>query len=290
MAKFLTTTGCLHYIEEIIRNASKSLVLVTPFLRLDQNFDNRLHEADERGVKITLIYGKSDLSPIEAKKLNTLQNLDLFYCDNLHAKCYYNENQLLISSMNLYEASKNSREIGIYIEKQNDTIIFQETLKEVESILKSSNLENGIKNSIKTILPSANMENIDYEINSQYNGIANFHLPALFQMLKQNLPTKEIILDDRSIRIADFPKIGISVIIDNRIDFRFQETPDFDKIKNRKEIELQRLFKNLRIYWNYYVINIYTNSDYEVSLNNKGLEEKANKYFNIVTKIGHFFA
>ena len=62
MAEFLTTQGTSYHIENIIKNAKNKLVLISPYLKLSKTFFERLKDADRRGVKITLVYGKKDLN------------------------------------------------------------------------------------------------------------------------------------------------------------------------------------------------------------------------------------
>lgn len=101
MAKFLTTAGNSFYIEQIIIKSVKSLNLVTPYLKLSRNLIERLSDAQKEGVRITLIYGKNELAPKEKKKLFAFDNIEIYFCQNLHAKCYHNESSMIISSMNL---------------------------------------------------------------------------------------------------------------------------------------------------------------------------------------------
>lgn len=139
MAEFLTTQGTSHHIENIIIDAKNWLILVSPFLKLSKNFYERLMDADRREVSITLIYGKDELKPDELSKLEQLSNLSLYFFENLHAKCFFNEGSMVITSMNMYEYSeKNNREMGILIRKEVDTKVFDDAVKEVRSIINSS--------------------------------------------------------------------------------------------------------------------------------------------------------
>ena len=228
MAKFLTTVGNSFYIEQIILNAEKSLTLVTPYLNLSQNLIDRLADADKENIIITIIYGKSDLNIKEKNKIESLKNLELFFCKNLHAKCYHNEKSLIITSMNLYEFSeRNNREMGILIEKNSDLKIFEETLKEIESIKNSSSKEKSIKKASEHSTES-NLETL--KINPNFNEEWNFHLPSLMKILKEKYPNHKIKFND-SIRINDFPKKGINLNIDGRIDFEFLDKDYYQSIR-----------------------------------------------------------
>lgn len=148
MAEFLTTQGTSYYLENIIINASERLILVSPYLNISANFMARLQDADKRKVEIILIYGKDELKPQEKQKLTELHHLSLYYYKNLHAKCYLNSEEMIITSMNMHEFSeKTNREMGVLVRKDLDNQIYNDALKEVNSILASAE--------VKSILASA---------------------------------------------------------------------------------------------------------------------------------------
>lgn len=135
MTEFLTAKRTSSYIEDIIREAKEALVLISPYLKLSEEFFQRLEDADRREVNITLMYREGELKPAERRKLEQLKNLSLAPVENLHANCYFNEESMVITSMNLYEYSEsNNWEMGILIRKQDDARVFQEAIREVESI------------------------------------------------------------------------------------------------------------------------------------------------------------
>jgi len=147
MAKFLTTKGTSSCIEDIIRNAKDELVLVSPYLRLSEKFFQRLKEADRQNVKIYLIYGKNKLKPEEKRQLQQLKNLSLYFCKELHAKCYFNEETMVITSMNMYEYSENNNwEMGVLVSKKEDRDIFDDVVKEALSIKNIAAKDSPIRN------------------------------------------------------------------------------------------------------------------------------------------------
>lgn len=142
MAKFLTTTGSSQRIEEILRKAKNEIFIVTPYLKLSDTMYQRLRDASSREVKITVVYGKKDLNDKEYKKLGSIDNIKVFYCNNLHAKCYCNEEDMVITSMNLYESSLGiNREMGIYINRKSDKELYTDGFEEVRSIINASELD-----------------------------------------------------------------------------------------------------------------------------------------------------
>jgi phosphatidylserine/phosphatidylglycerophosphate/cardiolipin synthase-like enzyme len=139
MADFLTTTGISHNIENIILEAKAKLILVSPYLQISKTLFERLKDADGRGVTIKIIYGKDQLQSSEKKLLASLNKIELYFFKNLHAKCYFNENKMVITSMNMYEFSeRNNREMGVLIDRTIDKDLFDKAVNETLSILKSS--------------------------------------------------------------------------------------------------------------------------------------------------------
>lgn len=139
MAEFLTTKGTSYHIEKIIIEAKSKLFLVSPFLQISKIFYERLKDAANRKVAIKIIYGKDELKPNEKNSLAELANIELFYFENLHAKCYFNETKMVITSMNMYAFSeKNNREMGVLIDKSNDKELFDKAVDETFSIIQSS--------------------------------------------------------------------------------------------------------------------------------------------------------
>ncbi|XOV69280.1 MAG: phospholipase D family protein [Fluviicola sp.] len=141
MAEFLTTNGTSYHIENVILGAKQKLVLVSPYLQLSKTFYERLKDAANKGVKVKIIYGKDELKPNEKNSLAELKNLELFFFENLHAKCYFNEREMVITSMNMYEFSeKNNREMGVFITKEKDPELFEKAVNETLSIVRSSEI------------------------------------------------------------------------------------------------------------------------------------------------------
>jgi phosphatidylserine/phosphatidylglycerophosphate/cardiolipin synthase-like enzyme len=73
--------------------------------------------------------------------LEDLKYVRLYFSKNLHAKCYLNENKIIIASMNLYEFSQvNNREMGILIdtEDEEDRKVYEDATKDIESIIHNS--------------------------------------------------------------------------------------------------------------------------------------------------------
>lgn len=136
MAKFLTTRGTTSEVEKIINNAQKSVVLITPYVSIPVSLFQNLTDADKRGVRITLVYGKKRLERDVHAHLRRLKNLRVYFLENLHAKCYFNELSMVITSLNLYDFSEQkNREMGVLVTRQDDKDVFTEAVQEAQRIM-----------------------------------------------------------------------------------------------------------------------------------------------------------
>ena len=139
MAKFLTTTGISYRLEEIIKTAEERLVLISPFLRVNERIKELLEDKDRLKMDVRVIYGKNQLQPEENNWLESMASIRTSYCKNLHAKCYLNENEALLTSMNLYEFSQvNNNEMGILISREEEPDLYGEVWKEAQRIVRVS--------------------------------------------------------------------------------------------------------------------------------------------------------
>ncbi|NWK52571.1 DNA repair protein [Acinetobacter sp. SwsAc5] len=139
MAKFLNTSATNFFLEELIKNAKERLILISPYLRLNDRIKELLEDKNRLKIDIRIVYGKSDLHPDEIKWMQKLDFIRLSFCKNLHAKCYLNESECIISSLNLYEFSQiNNNEMGILIHKYEDQDVFQDAYEESQRIIRIS--------------------------------------------------------------------------------------------------------------------------------------------------------
>ena len=139
MAKFLNTSATNYYLEELIKNASERLILISPFLKLNDRIRELLEDKDRLKIDIRIVYGKSELQPDEINWLKGLSFVRTSFCKNLHAKCYMNESSCIITSLNLYEFSQvNNNEMGIFIDRDEDAEIYKDSYEEAQRIIRIS--------------------------------------------------------------------------------------------------------------------------------------------------------
>lgn len=137
MAKFLNTRKAVAAIEELIKEADIKLILISPYLKLSKDFKELLTYRNNQDKITTVIFGKQELKPDEMKFLESLRFVILKYNEDLHAKCYVNDKQMIITSLNLYEFSMaNNKEMGVLIdlEDSEDKKLYDEAFKEIDYI------------------------------------------------------------------------------------------------------------------------------------------------------------
>ena len=139
MAKFLNTSATNYYLEEMIKGAADRLILISPYLKLNDRVKELLEDKNRLKIDVRMVYGKSALQPAEISWLNVLSFIRTSFCKNLHAKCYLNESGCIITSLNLYEFSQvNNNEMGVYISRQDDPEMYRDTYDEAQRIIRIS--------------------------------------------------------------------------------------------------------------------------------------------------------
>jgi len=137
MAQFITTRQISSELEVLIREADKTLYLVSPYLKLSKDFQELINSRNKNEKKTIIIYGKSELTPEQLKFLTGLRHVYLKFHENLHAKCYINDTKLIITSLNFYEYSMiNNKEIGVLYNTiiPEDQDIYSKALEHVKFI------------------------------------------------------------------------------------------------------------------------------------------------------------
>ena len=170
MAKFLDTTGVSYHLQQLINNATEKLILISPFLQLNDKLKQSLEDKDRLKIDVRIIYGKSELQPAENNWFKSLRSIRTSFCQNLHAKCYLSENGAIITSMNLYEYSQiNNNEMGVYINKTEDEQLYTDVYTEAMRLVRIS---DEIKVSVAKV-PKGNEESTKKTI-KPVSGVSGF--------------------------------------------------------------------------------------------------------------------
>lgn len=139
MAKFLNTSATNYFLEELIKNARERVILISPFLKLNDRVKELLADKNRLKIDVRIIYGKSELQPEEIRWLNDLTYVRTSFCKNLHAKCYLSEDLCIITSLNLYEFSQiNNNEMGILLRRDDDADLYRDAYEEAQRIIRIS--------------------------------------------------------------------------------------------------------------------------------------------------------
>lgn len=139
MAKFLNTSATNYFLEELIKDAKDRLILISPFLKLNDRMKELLEDKNRLKIDVRIVYGKSELQPEEINWLKELDYIRTSFCKNLHAKCYMNEEKCIITSLNLYEFSQiNNNEMGILVLRDEDAEVYKDAYEEAQRIIRIS--------------------------------------------------------------------------------------------------------------------------------------------------------
>lgn len=137
MARFLNTSATTFYMEELIKNARERLYIISPYLKINDRIKELLTDKDRMKIEVRLVFGKHDLAPQEINWLSSLTFLRTSFCQNLHAKCYLNEQEAIITSMNLYDFSQvNNNEMGILIQRESEPEVYKDTFEEAQRLFR----------------------------------------------------------------------------------------------------------------------------------------------------------
>jgi hypothetical protein len=166
MSHFLNREKFNFWIPELITKADEEVILIVPYIKTSEMVFSALKKANKDNKRIVIIYREDKLDSIEKEKLLALENVDLLHHPNIHCKCYYNGDILILGSMNLYEYSeKNNREMGVIFsaldegetEEKYKVDYFEldvfssiaEPLEEIRQIINGSTLEKKSKVTIE---------------------------------------------------------------------------------------------------------------------------------------------
>ena len=139
MAKFLTTSGITYHLEALVKTAKEKLILISPFLKVNERLRQIIDDKDREKIDIRVVYGKNELQPEENNWLKSKASVRSSFCKNLHAKCFLNESEALITSMNLYEYSQvNNEEMGVLVVKAEDPALYAEVYAEAMRLIRIS--------------------------------------------------------------------------------------------------------------------------------------------------------
>lgn len=227
MAKFLNTSAITYYLEELIKNSSERLILISPYLKLSSKIKELLEDKNRLKIDIRIIYGKSELAPSEASWLKTLDYVRTSFCENLHAKCYMSEDACIISSLNLYEFSQvNNNEMGVYISKNDDPELYKDAYEEAQRLIRVS---DEVRIAIDKVLPAQD----PVESTQSFDKLTNTRLASELKIkkaeLEEALENKGFVVkNDKDFELTDKGKAIGAVSMNGRYGSYILWPSDFD--------------------------------------------------------------
>jgi hypothetical protein len=301
MSHFLNREKFNFWIPKLITQADEEVILIVPYIQTSDTILKALQKANKDNKRIVIVYRENKLSDKEKEKLLALDNLDLLHHPNIHCKCYYNGDLLIIGSMNLYEYSeKNNREMGVVfgnldegeiVEKYNveyfqvdEFSSIADPLEEIRQIINGSTLE---KSSKITLQHGFKLNTIQTEFEKVL-----LHCEVLNNYFG-NKVFKPIIQEETGIEHLEFYDIVCSNYYDN-IDLYLEEKR-LALILNISEKEKKILFelwkksydeykfKGFKHYWDYHSKPIYIYKDRKYKFWNEN-EENDKKILNAYQK------
>ena len=165
MAKFLNTSATSYFLEELIKTATERLILISPYLKLNDRIKELLEDKNRLKIDVRIIYGKNELQNDEISWLSNLTYIRTSFCKNLHAKCYLNENVCIITSLNLYEFSQvNNNEMGVAVSRTGDKTLYKDAYEEAQRIIRIS---DEVRISLEKVSPAIDSKIVNKNISKK---------------------------------------------------------------------------------------------------------------------------
>ncbi|GGG36296.1 hypothetical protein GCM10011344_41470 [Dokdonia pacifica] len=124
---FLTDEALAEEIYDTIYYAEKFILILSPFIQLDDYFKNEVFKTHLNNAQVQIIigFGKNESNVSRSFKKQDIEyftqfpNITIVYIPNLHAKYYGNESKAIVTSMNLIDYSFiNNIEFGVLTTKK----------------------------------------------------------------------------------------------------------------------------------------------------------------------------
>lgn len=148
MADFYTGKQLDDKLTDIIWQAKKELIILSPFIRLDEYCKTIFTKLKNRPeLEIILVFGKNEgetqrsLNQGDLDFFKDFDNIVIIYCNNLHAKYYSNENEALLTSLNLLGKSMTGNvEYGVSFPNSKLVIdkLYADSMNYTNEVIKSN--------------------------------------------------------------------------------------------------------------------------------------------------------
>jgi hypothetical protein len=245
MAIFLNREGIIKHFDRLFNEAKGEVVMVVPYISLTAEILTQLKVAEDNGVEVLIVYRENKLVDEEKRKLFSFKNITLLHHPNVHAKCYLNDDSLIICSMNLYEHSiKNNREMGVLLDFFSDEVCEKENLNETWSID-----DQAIEKCLEEIQIILNASTVEKKSQFVLQKGFNFHtLKTRKDLLNELVLRINVSAENKRFEIDSASEYGPEIFCKN-----FQEnvdlTMDIDMInekQSRRQLSIRRINLDLK--------------------------------------------
>jgi hypothetical protein len=138
-AEFLSSVGTAYQIDRLISEATSEIIFLTPVFRLHESIILKFLLADQRNVRITLLYGKERNQFRGKKWYREFKNLRILYHDKLNSNVYRNEKEMIVTSMELADLTPGTfSDLGVLITKLRDRKAFEDGIYEEELLIEQA--------------------------------------------------------------------------------------------------------------------------------------------------------
>ena len=137
---FLNTEDVSSRLVRIINEAESYLWIISPYLSVNRRIKTDIeHKIEGGSVNVHVIYRHEKQNQDVREWLASMTHATVSFCEDLHAKCYFNDKEALLTSMNLYEYSQvNNYEMGIVVSREGNPKLYRQIVLEAQRILRAS--------------------------------------------------------------------------------------------------------------------------------------------------------
>ena len=146
MIQILSTNDLSTTIRRIIKRARERIVLISPFLDEKSDIFEYLYELKQKSYSVPIfiitrtpsqVYYNKESHKKAIAKFSEIDNCYVHYCLGLHTKCYFNEEEMIITSLNLLSSSEEHNfELGTHFDQKER--IYGDALQEINEICKEA--------------------------------------------------------------------------------------------------------------------------------------------------------
>jgi len=138
-AEFLSSVGVSYQIDRILSEANSEIIFFCPVLKLHESLILRFQQADQRNVRITLVFGKERGQTKGMRWHKEFKNLRILYHDKLNSCIYRNEKELIFTSRGLADLRSGlNLDMGVLITRMRDRKAFEDGIYEQDLLIEHS--------------------------------------------------------------------------------------------------------------------------------------------------------